>query len=329
MNYIMKLPFLVLALTFVALWFSARTGAFFRKRRRNLDEDERQDLGVVEAAALTLLGLIIGFSFSMALSRYDQRKQLEEEEANAIGTEYVRADLLPADDAARVHTLLRNYLEQRILFYETSDNRQLGKIDAATAQLKSDLWSAVKSPAAAQPTPLVALAVSGMNDVLNSQGYTHAAWRNRIPVAAWGLMAGIAICCNLLIGYGGHRAEAKAILLLVLPLVVSISFFPSTSRQQGHNPQEHQVSQRDEYAQNHDRDNDHNGRVDQFLARRPGGLFQFRPDFDHKLLHSQKWVCHVYANSVSACPFPRFGQLAVLASSALARSLRIGTPGGT
>ena len=224
MNYIMRFPFLVLALSFMALWLSARIGASFRKRRRNLEEDEREDFGVVMSATLTLLGLIIGFSFSMASSRYDQRKNYEEAEANAIGTEYVRADLLPAADAARVRTLLRDYLDQRVLFYETRDDRELRQIDAATAQLQTDLWSAVPVPAAAQPTPVVALAVSGMNDVLNSRGYTQAAWRNRIPSAAWGLMAAIAICCNLLIGYGAHRGEAKASLLLVLPLVASISF---------------------------------------------------------------------------------------------------------
>jgi hypothetical protein len=61
-----------------------------------------------------------------------------------------------------------------------------------------------------------------MNDVLNSKGYTQAAWLNRIPIAAWGLMAAIAICCNLLIGYGARGGEARTMLLLVLPLVVSI-----------------------------------------------------------------------------------------------------------
>ena len=63
-----------------------------------------------------------------------------------------------------------------------------------------------------------------MNDVLNSQGYTQAAWLNHIPTAAWGLMAAIAICGNLLIGYGSRRA-AKGILFFVITLVVSISFF--------------------------------------------------------------------------------------------------------
>jgi hypothetical protein len=67
-----------------------------------LEEDIREDFGVIQTATLTLLGLIIGFTFSMAVGRYEQRKNYEEAEANAIGTEYVRADLLPGADAARV-----------------------------------------------------------------------------------------------------------------------------------------------------------------------------------------------------------------------------------
>ena len=101
MNTILKYPFLVLALSFVALWFSAHVGAFFGQRRP-LQEELRDDFGVVQAAVLTLLGLLIGFTFSMAISRYDLRKTYEEAEANAIGTEYVRADFLPAADGAKV-----------------------------------------------------------------------------------------------------------------------------------------------------------------------------------------------------------------------------------
>ena len=70
-------------------------------------------------------------------------------------------------------------------------------------------------------SPIVALAVSGMNDVLNSQGYTQAAFWNRIPTAAWGLMVAIAICCNLLVGYGLRSVTEGTKLLPVLPLFVS------------------------------------------------------------------------------------------------------------
>ncbi|MGB7730942.1 MAG: hypothetical protein WBL50_23150 [Candidatus Acidiferrum sp.] len=224
MSEVMRYPFLVLVLSLVVLWLSARIGVFFRKKRQNIDEHDNENFILIVTAALTLLGLIIGFSFSMASSRYDQRKNYEEAEANAIGTEYVRADFLPPADATRVRALLRKYLDQRVLFYETRDDRQLQEVDAATAQVQADLWNAVQGPAQAMPTQLVALAASGMNDVLNSQGYTQAAWWNRIPSAAWALMVAIAICSNLLIGYGARRGEAKTSLLLVLPLIVSISF---------------------------------------------------------------------------------------------------------
>src|SRR5262249_51532883 len=144
-----------------------------------MEAEVREDFGVVLTATLTLLGLIIGFTFSMAISRYDQRKNYEEAEANAISTEYMRLDLLPPADAARLRPRLQKYLEQRILFYNTRDVRQLRQIDTAAAQLQSELWSAVQTPAAARPSPVSALAVAGMNDVLNSQGYTQAAWWNR------------------------------------------------------------------------------------------------------------------------------------------------------
>ncbi len=218
-------PLLVLVVAFVVLWLSTRVGAGLFGRRHDLDEGVREDFGVVLSATLTLLGLIIGFSFSMAINRYDQRKTFEEAEANAIGTEYVRADLLPSADARQVRALLRDYTDQRVLFYTTHDDQQLRQIGARTTQLQAALWSAVLAPAAAQPTPIVALAVSGMNDVLNSQGYTQAAWWNRIPVAAWALMSVVAILGNLLFGYGARNPKAKHIVHLALPFMVAVAFF--------------------------------------------------------------------------------------------------------
>ena len=94
-------PVLLLVLTLPIFWISAIIGASFRKRQQNLKDGGQDDLTLLLGATLTLLGLIIGFTFSMAVSRYDQRKNLEEEEANAIGTEYIRAGLLPPADAAK------------------------------------------------------------------------------------------------------------------------------------------------------------------------------------------------------------------------------------
>jgi hypothetical protein len=220
---LIDIPILVFAAAFFGQWLSARLGDYFRKRKRSLQEVERKDLDIVLTAALTLLGLIIGFSFSMAISRYDQRKNYEEAEANAIGTEYLRADLLAAADAAKLRSLLAKYTGQRVLFYTASDKRELQRIDADTINLQEQLWSIVRAAGTAQPTPVLALAIAGMNDVLNAEGYTHASWSNRIPFAAWGLMAAIAVCCNFLLGYVSHRPGR--LLFLVLPLAVSVSFF--------------------------------------------------------------------------------------------------------
>jgi hypothetical protein len=130
--------------------------------------------------------------------------------------------LLPAEDASRVRELLRKYCDERISYYLARDELRVGQIDADTGRLQAELWSVVARVATAQPTPTVGLAVSGMNDVLNSQGYTQAAWLNRIPFTAWMLMALISIACNLLLGYGEHRTTA---FLLILPVIVSTSLF--------------------------------------------------------------------------------------------------------
>ena len=224
MNNLTHYPVLIFVLSFLTLWLAGWIGWSLLRRKRALDEELRQDFGFILAGLLTLLALLIGFSFSMATGRYDLRKTYEEAEANAIGTEYVRADLLPAADAANIRALLRKYLEQRILFYLAHAEKEFQEINARTAQLQNELWSAVRAPAEAQPTPVVALAVAGMNDVLNSQSYTQAAYWNRIPPAAWTVLFAMAVGCSLLIGYGLKSAKAGSKLLPILPLGVSIAF---------------------------------------------------------------------------------------------------------
>src|ERR1700719_35643 len=95
-------PTVIFAISLLALWGLAWVGAMVRRNHPELRDAIHDDFTFILGAALTLLGLIIGFTFSMAVSRYDQRKNYEEQEANAIGTEYLRAHLLPGGDAAKV-----------------------------------------------------------------------------------------------------------------------------------------------------------------------------------------------------------------------------------
>jgi hypothetical protein len=216
-------PFAVFAMALIAQSFAAYAGDLLRKRVQSFRQGERHDFNTVQAATLTLLALIIRFSFSMAVNRYDQRKASEEAEASTIGTEYLRADLLPADGGARMRDLLRKYLDLRIAFYEQADARLDDQIGQQTARLQEQLWALVVPAAASQPTPTTALVVSGMNDVLSSQGQTQAAWWNRIPTGAWAMMVLMAVCCNLLIGYGERRKGE--LFLFIFPVVVSVSLF--------------------------------------------------------------------------------------------------------
>ena len=223
MSYPMRHPFIFLIVSLLAFCFSVWIGSLWRTRHGNMSEEVRDYFAIVLGAALTLLGLIVAFTFSMAVSRYDQRKNYEEQEANAIGTEYVRAIELPPADAAKVQALLRTYLDQRILNYKTRDEQELRRIDSRTVQLQTELWSAASTSVAGLPSPMATFVLGGMNDVLNSQGYTQAAWWNRIPTGAWMLLIVISIFCNLLIGY---EAPGKtAFLLLILPILLAISLF--------------------------------------------------------------------------------------------------------
>lgn len=222
--HIMNFPALVFLISWLILWLTSRIGVYVSRHRRSLEAGEREDLNVIITSALTLLGLLIGFTFSMATTRYDQRKNYEEEEANAIGTEYLRVGLLSSADAAKIQQLLRSYLDLRIDFYQTRTLARLQQINEQTSRLQNDLWSAVQTSAQSNPTPVVALSVSGMNDVINTQGYTQAAWWNRIPVAAWGLMFAIAVCCAYLVGYTAHHVEGKPHRYFILPMIVAVAF---------------------------------------------------------------------------------------------------------
>ncbi|WP_233805974.1 bestrophin-like domain [Paraburkholderia sp. HP33-1] len=215
---------LVFVLSFGLMWLAARVGATLLRRLSKITDDARDDFSVVQTATLTLLALIIGFTFSMAVGRYDLREHYEEEEASAISTAYVRADLLPAADAAALRALLIDYLDVRVLFYTTRDTRELDRVDADTTRLQQEMWMAVRNAATAQPTPIAALVVTAINDVLNMQGYAQAAWWDRIPYGAWGLMVVMAICASLLVGYGARALKAGEGLLLVVPLVVALAF---------------------------------------------------------------------------------------------------------
>ena len=114
--------------SFLVLSLAAWLGATRFDKRKAEAAALSEEFNVIQGATLTLLGLIIGFTFSMALDRYEQRKNFEGAEANAINMAFQRAELLPPADTARLRSLLLTYLDQRVLFYSSRNLQQLEQI---------------------------------------------------------------------------------------------------------------------------------------------------------------------------------------------------------
>jgi hypothetical protein len=212
--------FIVMLVLFVG---AVAFGAHALRRVAVLPEDDREDFNVVQTATLTLLALLVGFSLSMAVGRYDQRKNLEEGEANAIGTEYARADLADASIREPMKAALVQYTKLRLADFLTRDPQELERINRDTANLQAELWRMATRVAQDKPTPIGALVVAGMNDVLNSQDYSEAARINHIPLGAWFLMILIAMFGCVVQGYGTKGTLRRGLLIAILPVTVALS----------------------------------------------------------------------------------------------------------
>ena len=222
MLWLVDRPVLFFGGTFVLLWGAAELGVWVRLHVHKLSPADRAEFDLVRNAMFTLLGLMVGFAISMAVTRYDLRKTYEEAEANAIGTEYLRLELVAQEAASPARELLKSYAAERVAFYVERDPERLSKNDAEIVRTQAALWAAIAPVAKASQTPINALVAAGMNDVLNSQGYTLAAWRNRLPVEVWLLLIAVAAASSFLIGFGAERLSPAT--HAILPLTASLAF---------------------------------------------------------------------------------------------------------
>jgi len=192
-------------------------------------------LGVVEGALFGLMGLVIAFTFSGAASRFDARRHLVVEEANTIGTAYLRLDLLPASAQPRLREKFRQYVDARLETY-----RVLPDLDAAMAQLakanelQREIWnqSVVATREATNPqTAMLLLPVlNAMFDIANTRY-----WATQIhpPLFIFALLAMLALICSLLAGFGMAGGKARnwihivafaAILTLTVYVIVDMEY---------------------------------------------------------------------------------------------------------
>ena len=186
------LVFAILAVVLLALSeFGWRVGL----ARSRVKPGQMKDGGSVPAAVLTLLGLLLGFTFAMAVSRHDTRRELVVQEANSILTTARRARLLPEPQAANVGQLLREYVSLRIEAHrETQFSQRFAALRKSSVDLHERLWNEAVAAAAKQPSPITASFIASLNETIDLEATRIAAKRNHVPGAVWLLLLCVAAC---------------------------------------------------------------------------------------------------------------------------------------
>jgi hypothetical protein len=195
---------------FVAMLVLLETGRRFGLRRAALDSDgARAGAGVVEGAVFALMGLLVAFTFSGAASRFDERRKLIIEEANAIGTAYLRIDLLPSAAQPDLRASFRTYLDARLAVYRVLPDLAASKVELARATgLQQEIWAkAIAAAAGSQaPTMLLLPALNEMFDITTTR--TMAA-QIHPPLIIFALLFALALLSALLAGYAMAPAKGR------------------------------------------------------------------------------------------------------------------------
>src|SRR6059058_1312399 len=149
---------------------------------------EKSDQGHVLSAMLALLGLLVGFTFSIAVTRHELRRSLVVEEANAIGTEYLRAQLVPEPFRAQLVEALRRYTDARLSLADAGEDRAaIARAESIAASLQKQMWATtVEAEPYVEPAALTSLVTAGMNTLIDAASSRHAALDARLPTVAFG-----------------------------------------------------------------------------------------------------------------------------------------------
>jgi len=216
---------LVFALPALALAVCAEIGVRLGLRvHASRDAARKGTIGGIQAAVLGLLGLLLGFTFAMAVSRFDTRRALVVQDANAVGTAYLRASLLPEEHAGAVEDLLRRYVDLLVEYQPHFDDRaKFAEGLRLGAGVQEEIWAHAVAAAKKDPSAVVAIAVASLNDVLDAESERLAAGRARIPSGVWAILLIVSGLGCLTSGYAsGAEGIRSRFSSLVLPCLVAI-----------------------------------------------------------------------------------------------------------
>lgn len=215
-------PWLVYLLSVVALLGASALGRLIGARRfAAVDATHRHLVGSVDTALFTVLALMVGFTFAMALARFDARRDAVLQEANAIGTTVLRAELLPSPQDAAAGDLLRQYAATRLALAREADSLDRHPdVIAQSRRLQGALWGIAKATMASESgAESVSLFVQSLNPMIELQEARLTVERNQVPDAVVLLQYIIALVA---MGYTGYTVGLSGVRTLVPNALVGI-----------------------------------------------------------------------------------------------------------
>ena len=235
MNYSLIASLLVLLL-FISMLVLLEVGRRIGIRRLAIDaEGARAGLGAVDGAVFALLGLMIAFTFSGASSRLEVRRQLIVQEANAIGTAYLRLDLLPPGAQPALRENFRQYVDARLAMYSKLHDFEAAKAERMRATaLQNEIWTRAVSASREGATPqAIMLLLPALNEMIDITTTRTVALVTHPPPIVFAMVALLAFACSLLAGYGmaggrlrswTHMLGFAGILTLTFYLILDLEF---------------------------------------------------------------------------------------------------------
>ncbi len=198
---------------------SIETGYRMGKRRlKKYPEGKSEGSGAVESSIFGILGLILAFTFTGTLTRYENRTNLVLKEANAIGTAYLRLDLLPKNDRDKLRPLYREYLQSRINLFENYENRPLS--DSYFRQglkLQAQIWGIANAAVLLDKNPgIMTLVLSSTNDVIDVANERLQANRTHPPIIVYILLFILALASAFLVGQSMSVNQRRPLLYMVV-----------------------------------------------------------------------------------------------------------------
>jgi hypothetical protein len=212
---------LSLLITFLSFEFGFFVG---RHRRGRLSGEEKILTGPVVAASFSLLAFMLAITFGAVQSRFQEVKHVALDEANAIGTAFLRADMLPEADRAEVRQLLRDYVDLRVEALSADTEEEVVREIEASEKLQGDLWSIATAIADQHPTPISALFVQSLNGLIDMYGKkVTVSFRYRLPGVIWTMLYGLAFLAMAIGGFGIGVSGSRSVVSVTLAAALAFS----------------------------------------------------------------------------------------------------------